>query len=88
LPRDLDYIVSTHDEQERVYVNRHLSAMPFHRITLDGKSIYRGFDWVEANQQFFEALARSGGKRVVCHFVEAPRVAITCARARANALPK
>lgn len=85
---DLDYVVSTLDEQERAYVHRHLSTMPFHRITLDGKCIYHGFDWREANQQFFEALERSGGKRVVSHIVEAPRVAATCAAARANALPK
>ncbi len=85
---DLEYVVSTLDEREWDYMHRRLSRLPFHRVTLDGESIYSGFDWREASRQFFEALARSGGKRVVSHSIQAPPVPATCARARASALPK
>lgn len=63
------------------------SILPFHRVTVDGKIIYNGFNWEEADRRFYQALIAAGPKRVVTHMMEAPRIP-QLARPRKRAAPR
>jgi hypothetical protein len=55
-------------------LRRWSSILPFHRVCVDDRIIYNGFNWEEADRRFYQALVTAGPKRVVTHMMEAPRI--------------
>jgi hypothetical protein len=71
---DLDIPLLSEEDEEGSARSRNALCSPYHRVSLGDKIVYEGFDWEEAKKQFYHALSMSGGKRIVSHVIEAPRV--------------
>jgi hypothetical protein len=80
----LDVVLMPDDEPEGAEP-REFDLPPCHRILLDGEIVYEGFDWDEAEKQFYHLLSTAGRKRIISHEVKAPRVPAARRAARAKA---